>query len=167
VIEMAKKEVEKKKWRFFWEEPLQEVEKTRRDMEENIKSFWTEPFMFEFTLQKITFPKISVFTGAIRQTDKDIVARIPLPGFTKEEINLKVTENSIHVKAEKKKHLKEKTEKQIFWSAEQSRVERAYRLPVQVVPEKVKAKLENGVLTVVLPKVKKTKEEEEKTVKIE
>ena len=56
---MAKKKKEKR-YSFFWEEPLEEVERFRREFEEAIKSFWSEPFRFEFTIPRITFPRISM-----------------------------------------------------------------------------------------------------------
>jgi len=147
---MAKKK--EKKWRFFWEEPFKEFERTRRDMQESIKSFWLEPLRFEFALPKISFLRVS--TGAIKQTNGNIVVRIPLPGFKKDEIDLNITESALYVRAEKKRVSRKSEEGGFFGFAEQSKIERSYSLPEYVDPEKVKAKLENGILTVILQKVK-------------
>jgi len=160
---MAKKK--KKKYRFFWEEPLEELERTRREFEEAIKSFWSEPFRFEFTIPRITFPRFPHMQGKVKQTDKEVIVQIPLPGFKKDEIDLRVTENAIYVKAQKKHIEKEKSEFAFFASAEESKVENTYRLPTEIIPEKVRAKLEDGILTIIAPKAKP--ERKERKVKIE
>ena len=91
--------------------------------------------------------------------------QVLLPGFKKEEIDLRVTENLIHVRAEKKKLVKEKGEDVFFASAEQRKVENTYRLPAEIIPEKVRARLEDGILTIIAPKAKP--ERKERKVKIE
>ncbi len=154
---MAKKK--KKEYRFFWEEPLEEMERARREFEEAVRSFWSEPFRFEFTIPRIPLPRISQISGRVKQTDKEVVVQIPLPGFKRDEIDLRVTENTVHVRAEKKKLSKEKTATSFFTSAEESKVENTYRLPAPIIPEKARAKLEDGILTVIAPKAEPAKKE--------
>ena len=159
-----KKRKEERKYRFFWEEPLEEVERMRHELEEAFKSFWSEPFRFELTIPRITFPKFGP-TARFRETDKELIIHIPLPGFKRDEIELTVTENYLRVRAEKKEVRKEQTESAYFASAAESKIERSYRLPKEIVPERVRAKLEDGVLTIVAPKAKP--ERKERRVKIE
>jgi len=159
-----RKREEERKYRFFWEEPLEEVERMRHELEEAFKSFLSEPFRFELTIPRVTFPRFGL--GArFRETEKELIIHIPLPGFKKDEIELMVTENYVRVRAEKKEVRKEESESSYFASTAESRVERSYRLPKEIVPEKVRAKLEDGVLTIVAPKAKP--EQKERKIRIE
>ncbi|MEM5812777.1 MAG: Hsp20/alpha crystallin family protein [Candidatus Aenigmatarchaeota archaeon] len=154
----------KRKWRFFWEEPMDELDKIKEEIEESFKNIWEQPFRFEFTFPRIRIPRF--MTGMIREDENKIIARIPLPGFKKEEIDLRVTENSLSIVAEKKSKKESKKEGELFISSEESSVRRSYKLPEPIIPEKTKAKLEDGVLTVIMEKASK-KEEKEKKIEIE
>lgn len=91
--------------------------------------------------------------------------QVEVPGIEKEKIDLKATKYSIEISG---KHSEEKTEekkgKRYLYT------ERLYRsfyrnvsLPEEIVPSKVAAKVENGVLKVDLPKKTPTKGEGEAT----
>jgi HSP20 family protein len=91
--------------------------------------------------------------------------QVEVPGIEKEKIDLKATKYSIEISG---KHSEEKTEekkgKRYLYT------ERLYRsfyrnvsLPEEIVPSKVAAKVENGVLKVDLPKKIPTKGEGEAT----
>lgn len=154
----------KKKWRFFWEEPMDELDRMKEEIEDKFRSIWEQPFRFEFTFPKIRAPRF--MTGMIREDENKIIARIPLPGFKKDEIDLRVTENSLSIVAEKKSKKESRKEGELFISTEESSVRRSYKLPEPIIPEKTKAKLEDGVLTIIMEKAKK-KEEKEKKIEIE
>lgn len=93
----------------------------------------------------------------IIETDKEVTAKIELPGIEKKDVELNVTENSIEVKAEKKQETKE--EKKGFYRQERSYSQfyRILSLPAEVDPKKAKAKMQNGLLEVIMPKVGKAK----------
>lgn len=147
----------KKEFTFYWEEPFEEMKRAKREIEEALRTFWFEPFKLEFTIPKPRIPRI--FAEAMKETEKEIILRIPLPGFKKDEIKLKVSSNAVYIRAEKKKIEKRKGEREFFASKEEARVERSFGLPAEVVPEQTKAKLEDGVLTIILKKAKPKKEE--------
>jgi len=83
------------------------------------------------------------------ETTQEIIARVALPGVSKEKIDLRVTEDSLSVDARatlvEGKYLRRETSVQGF--------RRVIKLPVEVKPEQVKASYENGVLEVHLPKL--------------
>jgi HSP20 family protein len=89
----------------------------------------------------------------ISTTDKDVVVQAELPGFKKDEINLNVTESFIEISAHKKQEKIEKTEKHFRQEMSTGSVKRAFTLPDKVDPDNAKAKLENGLLTIILPKL--------------
>jgi HSP20 family protein len=152
---MTKKKRKKKEFRFFWEEPVDIAEKGIRKMREKAEGFFEEPFEFRFTFPRVSMSDIRMRTIPINigETDKEIVVRAELPGFKKNEINLNVTENAVEISAAKKEERIEKTEKSFRRELSAGAVRRAFTLPENVDPDKIEAKLEDGLLTVIVPKL--------------
>jgi len=90
------------------------------------------------------------------ETYDNIIVHTNLPGVKKEDITLDLTEDELIVKVmgyikspmEEGTQIKAKGRKQ-------GRIKRAIKLPEKVIVEEAVAKLENGVLTVTLPKAEK------------
>jgi len=154
---MAKR---KKKFTFFWEEPMEFAER----MIENFRDF--EPIELKFT-----FPKFSEFRAAkiipvnVEETKDSIIVKAELPGFKKDEIELNVTEDRVDISAEKKKEDIEKGK--TFYRRESTfqSARRSFTLPVRVDPEKTEAFLEDGILEIRMPKLEK-KERKGRKIKI-
>ncbi|MFH0832229.1 MAG: Hsp20/alpha crystallin family protein [Candidatus Aenigmatarchaeota archaeon] len=139
------KKKKEKEFRFFWEEPI-----------ENIKKDFNDPFELRFTFPGIKFPEASfekTIPISMGETDKKVVIRAELPGFKKDEISLNVTENFIEIAAAKKEEKIERTEKSYMHERSSGAIRRAFSLPKNVDPENADAKLEDGLLTVTLPKL--------------
>jgi len=92
----------------------------------------------------------------VKETDKEVIVTMDLPGVEKADINIFVSEETLEVKAEQKKVTEEKEED--FYRRERtySRLERVLKLPAEVKSDETKASLKDGVLEVRLPKVEAT-----------
>ena len=88
----------------------------------------------------------------LQETDKEVIAKIEIPGVDKKDIQLNITENRIEVKAEKKHEAK--VEKKGFYREERSYsgFYRTIPLPFGVTPEKAKVRYQDGVLKIKIPK---------------
>ncbi|MDO5852222.1 MAG: Hsp20/alpha crystallin family protein [Methanobacteriaceae archaeon] len=97
----------------------------------------------------------------IIETDENIIVKIELPGIKKEDIDIKLTENKLFVKAEITTEL---GKSKYITKAEQKNkiVKRTVRFPKKVLPEEANAKLEDGILTVIV-----TKLEQKETFKVD
>lgn len=126
------------------------------------RKFFEEPSEFKFRFP----PSPRSFPVDIAERDRELVAKADLPGFSKEDIRLKVTSNSIEISAEKKRQSIERTK--AFFRQERSygSASRFLSLPAEVKPEQAKARFENGVLDIILPK-KEIRAKEKRTLKIE
>ncbi|WP_112663368.1 Hsp20/alpha crystallin family protein [Microvirga flavescens] len=99
----------------------------------------------------------------VSETDKEVRVRAELPGVNEKDIDVRFDDGMLTIRAEKKSETKEDKEDYHFMERSFGTFQRALRLPYAINPEEVKAKFENGVLSVVLPKGK----EQERSRKIE
>lgn len=92
----------------------------------------------------------------VKETDKAYVVELAAPGMKKEDFNVHVNdEGNLIIKMEKKQENKEEDKSARYLRREfsYSKFEQTLLLPDDVKREDIKAKVENGVLTVELPKV--------------
>ncbi len=101
------------------------------------------------------YPAVDVY-----ETDNEVVIEVETPGLRKEDVKITVEDNVLRIHGEKKIEREQKDRNYYVVERSYGTFERAFRLPDYVDTEKIKAKFENGVLTITLPK----KEEEKKKV---
>lgn len=141
--------------------PIDEFEKTIEQAFKPLKSLkrFFEDWDLELPSETVNLPKIDVW----EDNDKYVV-EAELPGFDKKDIDVNITDDILTIKAVRKKE-EEKKDKNYYY-AERSYGEfiRSLRLPSEVDKKSIKAKYNNGVLELTLPK---TKEAKEKSTKVE
>lgn len=104
---------------------------------------------------------ISAFkpTVSTREGEYAYHVEIDLPGVKKEDISIDVKENHIVVSGER--HFKEERNEKDYYKIESSygKFQRSFALPENVDSENIEASSENGVLEIVLPKLKMNKDD--------
>jgi len=101
----------------------------------------------------------------ISETDKEVIVTTELPGIKKEDVTITLKDGTLEIKGERRKEEKYEDKERKY-----NRIERRYgafarRISVpDVRPEDIKAKFENGILNVHVPK-KET--EKDHSVRIE
>jgi HSP20 family protein len=80
-----------------------------------------------------------------------------LPGVKPENVQIAVEGNLLTIKGDKAQVAEEKAEKVHRYERTYGAFERSFTLPATVAPDKIKATYDNGVLTVLLPKVEAAK----------
>ena len=116
---------------------------------------------FKTEWESAFLPSTRLATDTIRQplldladNGKEYVLTAELPGITKEDLNVHVTENSIEISSEKRTEEKEEKEGYIRRERRYSNFYRSIPLPDEILPKKADAELKEGILTVKLPKAK-------------
>ncbi len=139
-------------------DPFEEL----RRMQERFNRLFDE---FERTTRFFVSPEelVDFPVDVIDEEDK-IKVIADLPGFNKEDIELYVEDGYLVIKAQRKEEKEEKGKDYIRQERRYGEVYRRIPLPAEVKIEDVKAKYNNGVLEVVLPKTEKA---QKKTIKIE
>ncbi len=116
------------------------------------------PSVFNDLFDTDYMPKMSATAPAInvKESDKGYTVELAAPGMKKEDFNVHINdEGNLIIKMEQKQEHKEEDKNTRYLRREFSfsKFEQTLILPDDVVKDKISAKVENGVLTVELPKL--------------
>ena len=92
--------------------------------------------------------------------------QLEIPGIDKDKIDVKATKNSIEISGEQSEKAEEKRKSYIYNERSFRSFHRRIPVPDEILPSKIDAKMNNGILQIHLPKKIPTKPEEE-TTKVE
>ena len=98
-------------------------------------------------------PSPSQIKVDVKETDGGYTVHAEVPGVPKEDIHVSIDGNVVSLRAEVRQH-DQKTEGEKVLRSERyfGSVARSFQLPVDVDAAQAKAKYDNGVLTLTLPK---------------
>ncbi len=133
---------------------LSPFEEYERFLEEFLPSHWMRPMRLEHPLWdrlaqwQPRLPRVDVI-----DQDKQIVVRAEVPGVDRKDLDVSVTDNTVTIKGHSEYESKE--EEGAYYRREISRgaFERTVALPCEVNADKAKARFDEGVLELTLPKV--------------
>ncbi len=93
----------------------------------------------------------------IFETDKELVIKFELPEVKKEDVEVKIEQNMLTLRGERK--FEEKTDRENYHRVERRYGEfmRSFNVPLYVDAAKINAEFKDGVLTVTLPKNKEAR----------
>jgi HSP20 family protein len=140
-----------------------EMDRLFEDFMSNFDEFFWSPF----TPRRRRSSLLPWRTGAITyrepyvdvlDTGKEFKLSAELPGVSKDNVDITVTEDAIEISAKVSKEEKEEKEGYLRQERAYSEFYRKMTLPEEIIPDKSEAKLENGVLEITLPKKKPTPE---------
>jgi HSP20 family protein len=96
--------------------------------------------------------------------DENLIAKIELPGFTSEEVAVRVTDRTLEIDAEREAATEDADESYIKRERRHKSMHRSIRLPREIDSDRATAQMKNGMLTLTLPKLQV---EEAKLIDIE
>ena len=157
------KDKERKELVPFWRSGFGELDRVfdnfKKDFEHVfVPAFAAKPFHHVF--------ESSTSCDLVDEGDKFVVTA-DMPRIKKEEINLDVGDDYIDISAEHKESEEEKKKKYVRKEHSEISIHRRMSLPSKVKPADVKAKLNNGVLTIDIPKENPTPQPKTTKIKIE
>jgi HSP20 family protein len=95
----------------------------------------------------------------ILEDKDDIIIKLDIPGMSVTNIDTTITGNLLQIKGERKREASREDENYHFIGRNYGKFDRSIELPTLVDVEKIKAIYKDGVLTIKLPKIEKTKSE--------
>jgi len=101
----------------------------------------------------VAFANWGLLAGEVEETSKDLVVRIELPGMKKEDCQISIEGNTLHLSGEKHYEREHKNSTYHVRERAYGSFERSIPLPRAIDGDKAEAKYRDGVLTVRLPKV--------------
>ncbi len=119
-----------------------------------------------FFKEAVRQPAVSTFSPAVDIIEREDEYEIDLylPGVDKDHVNIKVEGNVLTVRGERKFHQEEEKENYLVVESAYGEFERVFTLPENADPDQIKARYENGVLKLFIPK---REEEKAKQIAIE
>lgn len=130
-------------------------------MPEVFNDFFDNDFMGR---ANATAPAINV-----KESEKEYTVELAAPGLKKEDFNVNIDKDgNLHIHMESKNEKKDEDKKSHYLRREfsYSKYEQTLLLPDDVDKEKIEAKVNDGVLTVNLPKVEKQPEKAMKQIEV-
>ena len=119
---------------------------------------WFDDFMPMFSRKEMKEFN-SIMKTDVKETEKDFILDVDLPGFKKEDVNLNLENGYLTISAKREHKVDNENRKENFVRRERSfgQFSRSFYVG-DVEQDEIEAHLENGILTIKLPK-----EEEKKT----
>jgi len=126
-------------------DPFEEIRRTQERLNQLFEDFMP---MEEWEGGKVYTPAID-----IKEEDDKLVVTTDLPGINKEDVQINLKEDMLEISAKTGKE--KETEEEGYLRRERAYTQfyRSVRLPASVKEEGSTAKMENGVLTITLPKM--------------
>jgi|SRR5690348_12599889 len=141
-------------------EPLRDLVFTH----DHFNQLFNETFARAFGDQKEVSLRTWVPPVDICETEDSLVLKAELPGIKSDDVEIRVEDNTLYLKGERKFEKEVKDEN--FHQVERSygSFSRSFSLPSSIDSDKVKAEYQNGILTLTMPKREEAKP---KTIKID
>jgi len=103
-------------------------------------------------LGEVAAPALDVY-----QTPNEVVVKAALPGLKPEDISIDITGETLTIRGEHKAEQEIKKENYLYQERRYGAFSRSMVLPSGLKPDKAKAKMEDGFLTLTIPKTEGVK----------
>lgn len=108
---------------------------------------YTRRFDDDLTQRGEWFPPVDIYENA----NQEIVLKAELPGISREDIDLRVENNTLTLRGERKRDTEVKQDQYHRIERSYGSFSRSFSLPSRIDTEKVRADFKEGVLSIVLP----------------
>src|SRR5919112_3232679 len=134
----------------------------RREMERMMVRPWSFPMEWEFpSFFEARDMRMAPYELVDREDSFEL--QLEIPGIEKENVDVKATKYSVEISGKHSEKDEEKGKRYVYSERLFRSFYRNVPLPEEIIPSKVSAKVENGILRVDLPKKNPTESESEAT----
>lgn len=133
-------------------EPFREL----ANMRETMDKLWDDTYAWPFRLARVSndtvLPAIDVY-----ETGNDLVVKATLPGVKPEDMDINISGNTLTIKAETKSEQETKDDNYLRKECYYGAYARTLTIPSGLKTDKAEADLEEGMLTLTIPKAEEVK----------
>jgi HSP20 family protein len=129
--------------------PFEEISRMRRQMDRVMDSLWERPAS---AWGAGVFPAIN-----LTEDENAFYVRAELPGVTAQDLDIQATARNLTIAGERKLSAENEAAKYHRREREGGRFSRAFTLPKDIDAERIEAKMQNGILTLKIPKAESAK----------
>lgn len=137
----------------------------RQEVERALVRPWSSPFDWNFEFPSLFENRAmtEVRTALCDMVDKGdhYELSVEVPGIEKEKVDVKATKHSVEISGEQKEKTEEKAKNYIYNERSYKSFYRKIHIPEEIVPSKIEAKMDKGILSIRMPKKTPTKAEDE------
>ncbi len=138
--------------------PFTELMSLRQAMDRLFEDSFVRPSRALEAFGEVAAPALNVY-----QTPKEVVVKAALPGLKPEDVSIDLTGDTLTVKGESKAEQEIKKEDYLYQERRYGAFSRSVILPSGLKTDKTEATMEDGVLTLTIPKAEEIKP---KTIKV-
>jgi HSP20 family protein len=132
--------------------PLRELRTMQEQMNRLLNLSWNQDMVGEDIKEGMWQPPVDIF-----ETEDSIVIKAELPEMDQKDIDVRIEDNTLVIKGERKHDVGVKKENYHRIERYFGTFQRIFSLPATIRQENISAVCEKGVLTIVLPKKEETK----------
>jgi len=133
-------------------QPFSELMSLRQAMDRLFEDSFIRPAHVLTSLGEVAAPVLDIY-----QTPGKIVVKAALPGVKPEDVNIDITGDTLTVKGESKAEQEVKREDYLYQERRCGAFSRSVVFPSGLKPDKAEATMEDGVLTLTVPKAEEVK----------
>lgn len=133
-------------------QPFRELMTLREAMDRLFEDSFVHPSRFFTALREVEVPALDVY-----QTPNEVVVKAALPGLKPEDVSIDITGDTLTIKGEHKAEEEIKKEDYLYQERRYGAFSRTVALPSGLKTDKAEATMEDGVLTLTIPKAEEVK----------
>jgi HSP20 family protein len=133
-------------------QPFTELMSLRQAMDRLFEDSFVRPSRAIEALVEVAAPAFDVY-----QAPSEVVVKVALPGVKPEDVSIDITGGTLTVKGESKAEQEVKREDYLYQERRYGVFSRSVVLPGGLKPDKAEATMEDGVLTLTIPKAEEVK----------
>ncbi|MCD6453405.1 MAG: Hsp20/alpha crystallin family protein [Dehalococcoidales bacterium] len=139
-------------------QPLSELMSLRQAMDRLFEDSFVRPSRLLPTVGEVVTPALDVY-----QTSNEVVVKASLPGIKPEDVSIDIAGDILTIKGESKSEQETKREDYLYRERRYGAFSRSVVLPGGLQSDKAEATVEDGILTLIIPKAEEAKP---KTIKV-
>jgi len=132
--------------------PFTELMSLRQAMDRLFDDSFVRPYRVLSTLGEAEAPTLDIY-----QTPNKVVVKAALPGLKSEDVSIDITGETLTIRGEHKAEQEIKKEDYLYQERRYGAFSRSMVLPSGLKPDKAEATMEDGVLTLTIPKAEEAK----------